>query len=72
MMIKNTENKDKNDEVSGYVPVKLKRILMVGTSDFLPSSRDGEFPFKRRLELRNLEQDYDGSKFTFYFSCATD
>lgn len=33
-MIKETENKDKNDEVSGYVPVKLKRILMVGTSDF--------------------------------------
>lgn len=72
MMIKETENKDKNDEVSGYVPVKLKRILMVGTSDFLQSSRDGEFPFKRRLELRNLEQDYDGSKFTFYFPFATD
>lgn len=71
-MIKETENKDKNDEVSGYVPVKLKRILMVGTSDFLQSSRDGEFPFKRRLELRNLEQDYDGSKFTFYFPFATD
>lgn len=71
-MIKETENKDKNDEVSGYVPVKLKRILMVGTSDFLPSSRDDEFPFKRRLELRNLEQDYDGSKFTFYFPFATD
>lgn len=61
------DNKNENNEVSEYVPVKLKRILADGTPDFLPSLRDGEFPWKRRVELSTLEKDYDGLKFTFYF-----
>lgn len=49
MIIKETENKDKNDEVSGYVPVKLKRILVDNTTEFLSGIVDYEFN-ERRVE----------------------
>lgn len=52
-------------------PVKLKRILVDNTPEFLSGIVDYEFN-ERRVESRVMEKDYDGLNFMFYFSFVSD
>ena len=53
-MIKETENKDKNDEVSGYAiysNIQKQRIVVNNLPEFYPELPDGKFDIRPALGL---------------------